>query len=88
MPLAVKNKGYSHWNPNNKNSKFHSGSDIPRFFSSYKNAQSCIIQWFSSPNLTYKYSIYDGDDSRFETTKDNRKKEDLEILMVKIELPK
>lgn len=88
MPLMKRGRGYSHWNPSNPNAhKITVELNIPRFLSSRKQAKRVIDMWFSWPNgKTSGYQSRDGEwDDTVDTKTDNRKKEDLEVVEVRIE---
>lgn len=77
MPLAQKNKGYTHWNPSSPE-KFYAVSNIPRMFSSITNARRSITNWFKRTKTPWG--------SIRQPIEDNRKKEDLEIIEVELVL--
>lgn len=87
MPQCIRGRGYSHWNP---------GSDeviskglflnVPRLLESKKQAERCISMWFTWPNgKRSSYQSYDGEwDDITDFKSDGRKKEDLEIVKIRI----
>jgi len=87
MPLCRRNRGYSHWNPNSDSiisSKLF--TNIPRLLESKEQAERCVIQWNAIPNGRVKgYQTHDGEwDDYLDVKPDNRKKEDLEIVKIRI----
>ena len=85
MPLMKRNRGYSHWNPSQEKEQINE-TKIPRFLISEKQARQVIDWWAHLPNARLSYhQSYNGDDNEFLDFKDDgRKKEDLEIIEVKI----
>jgi len=88
MPLAKRNRGYSHWNPGNGKPEVKIFTSIPRLLESEKQAKKCISMWFSFPNgKQSSYQTYDGEwDDIIDFKPDNRKKEDLEIVEVEVKI--
>lgn len=81
MPLMKRGRGYTHWNPNNKEKeKIYAELPIPRLLISSKQARRCIDSWTELPN-SYG-GRYDGDIKLGKD--DGRKNEDLEIVEVKL----
>jgi len=91
MPEVRTRNGYSHWNPSNPNapeSMFHNN---PRLFDTENRAKLCIAQWFACQNgiRSIIQSSHTGEyDEIVDIKKDNRKKEDLEIVKVQITIRK
>jgi hypothetical protein len=88
MPLAKRNRGYSHWNPSSDGilpSKMFLG--VPRLLESKEQAKKCISLWFACQNgrRSMHQSSYTGEwDDIVDFKVDNRKKEDLEIIKIRI----
>lgn len=87
MPLLAKNRGYSWWNPPQVPSNKELG--VPRLLPTRKRAQQCISQWFATQNAHRTIiQSYDGEyDDIVDNKNDDRKKEDLEIVEVELQLP-
>lgn len=76
MPLMLRGRGYSHWNPNINKTVF-SELPVPRLLNSRKQAERVISGWYNCPN-----SRNDTDGDMCLGPMDNRRKEDLEIIKV------
>lgn len=87
MPLARRNRGYSHWNPDS-DSIITKGlfRNVPRLLESEKQAAQCIRQWFNYPNgRQTSYQTHYGEwDDIVDFKPDGRKKEDLEIVKIRM----
>jgi hypothetical protein len=88
MPQAKKDRGYSHWNPDNSEHKFEQALGVPRLIDTRRRAAHIIAQWTCFPNARgVTTQGYEGDiDFDIDTKPDGRKKEDLEIVEVSLEL--
>lgn len=86
MPQGKKNRGYSHWNPSNPNSKFKYALPIPRLLDTRRKAANCIKAWAANPNSKMSYSVsYAGEeDYSVDIKPDGRKKEDLEVVEIEL----
>ena len=94
MPELTGGRGYSHWNPTNKETyddlrRILTGT--PRLLSSRRKALMCIAQWFSLPNGIEKRSYNSGyygdeEDVIIQTTPDGRSKDDLEVVEIHLEV--
>ncbi len=84
MPQALRNKGYSHWNPSHPEHKFESATGVPRLIDTRRRAARCISMWASAPNAKRtSYQQYDGEwDDDVDIKQDGRTREDLEIVEV------
>lgn len=82
MPQSKCRRGYSHWNPSNKNLIFHGASNTPRLFINEKSAKRTISAWFYMPNSRNTYN--NEGECELDLKDDGRKKEDLEILKIRI----
>lgn len=88
MPLMKRGRGYSHWNPSNLEAhKIYARLDIPRLLISRKQALKVISSWFAGQNGKHtSYQSYSGEwDDIVDFKSDNRKKEDLEVVEVRVE---
>lgn len=87
MPLIKRGRGYSHWNPS-KEHTLHKVTilDVPRLFSSKKQAERVIVAWNSMPNAEYRgYTTSSGEDDYDICFRDDgRTKKDLEIVEAKL----
>jgi len=81
MPLAQRNRGYSHWNPNSNTEPLNIFLKIPRFLSSEEQARRVIHMWYFRQNGK-QYS--DEFNDLVDYKPDERKKDDLEIIEVMI----
>lgn len=84
MSQMRRGRGYSYWNPNG-DLKFQSVCDrlklgVPRLIDTRRKAARCIVAQNSMPNSR---NDLDGD---IDIRVDNRKREDLEIVEVNLEL--
>lgn len=91
MP-QLKGKGYSHWNPAVVNTISNLSRKLfgtPRLFPTRRSAMTSITQWASNPNAYNGYrkdaAPWD-DDIIIKSKDDGRKKEDLEIVKVDINI--
>jgi len=86
MPQAKRDKGYSHWNPSNPNTKFIAGLSVPRLIDTKKRAARCIIHWAVNPNArrSATTSYYGEQNYIIDTKPDGRTKNDLEIVEIDI----
>lgn len=84
MP-ELKRRGYSYWNPSTK-SMPNTITGCPRLLKSRKTAMQCIVQWAHLPNAreTSSQGYYGDWDTDLITKPDGRKKEDLEVVEVRI----
>lgn len=90
MPLTKRNRGYSWWNPARIDTVESRPQilflDVPRLLKSEEQAKRCILQWFTYPNgrnsITQSYSGECDDIVDFK--EDGRKKEDLEVVKIRI----
>jgi hypothetical protein len=79
MPQMKKGRGYTHWNPGNKDApELKGNAGIPRLIDTRRKAAACINQWVANPNAS---NDMDGD---IQIKLDNRKKEDLEVVEVEL----
>jgi len=86
MP-QLRNKGYSHWNPSHPEVKLvGTRTGCPRFLKDEKQAKKCIDMWFTFQNgYNSYYQIHSEEfDDIVDFKKDDRKKEDLEIVKVEV----
>jgi hypothetical protein len=79
MPLMMRGRGYSHWNPSTQN-KVYAIEDTPRLLKSEKQAHKVISGWFHCPNA------YDQDGDLMLGKMDGRRKEDLEVVPITIRM--
>lgn len=90
MPEVKTRGGYSHWNPDNPEMPYHIFMGTPRLFESRKKAKYSIIRWFYDQNGRRKGYISgpfgEDDDEEIKIKLDGRKKEDLEIVEIKLEI--
>lgn len=90
MPQFKKDRGYSHWNPGNPNAEELIASlGVPRLLSMRGKAARCINQWSNNPNgrhRNYTNSITGEWEDFTDYKPDDRKKEDLEIVEVILEI--
>lgn len=92
MPELRRGKGYSWWNPGVTptlevfQKKKLAGT--PRLFPSRRTAHRAIVQWNAMPNSRWHRTVsFEGwEDEAVDIKPDNRKKEDLEIVEVNIEV--
>ena len=92
MPLMKRNRGYSHWNPSNKENpsyKIYSELKVPRILESLQSAKKVINGWKDYPNgknspMYDRESGYTEFDLHFKD--DGRNKEDLEIVKVTLSM--
>lgn len=89
MPQAKARRGYSHWNPSNPDHSFKRAINVPRLLASRTSAKKAIAMWATLPNAYEKgYQTYEGEwDIDLHYKADDRKKEDLEIVSVTLEIP-
>jgi len=90
MPQLRLGKGYSHWNPAKADTKEIFGDKllgVPRLFGTIRNAHWAITAWNAVPNARAGgHRSYDGEwDDTLTITNDDRKRTDLEIVLVNIE---
>ncbi len=86
MPQALRNKGYTHWNPSNPEHKFESATGVPRLIDTRRKAARCVAMWGANPNskrISYQTNYGEWDDD-VDTKLDGRKKEDLEVIEVNL----
>ena len=81
MPLFKRNRGYSLWNPSTNPSEHPRSMKVPRILQSEKQANRCIVMWNLMPNAKERF-YEDGPEVDFRP--DGRKKEDLEVVAVKL----
>lgn len=80
MPQMKRGRGYTHWNPGNPEAQEIFGKlNIPRLVETLKKAKAIISCWNAMPN-----SKTDMDGDLVLGRIDNRKKEDLEIVIVNL----
>jgi hypothetical protein len=86
MPQMKRDRGYSHWNPDNPKEINKLG--VPRLIDTRRRAVHCINQWAALPNAVKKFSTsYYGEEKEdIDIKPDGRKKEDLEVVEVNLEL--
>lgn len=88
MPQARRDRGYSHWNPDTKEGEMFSSIGVPRLIDTRRKAAKCIEMWVALPNG--KRSIitsYHGEqDDIVDFKPDGRKKDDLEIIEVYLQM--
>lgn len=90
MPELERGRGYSHWNPavepTNKRFRPRKLTGCPRLFSNRNRAIRCIAAWHAFPNsyTGYRQGDGDNDDIDINIKDDNRKKEDLEVVIINI----
>lgn len=84
MPLIKGGRGYTHWNPGTNN-KIVGELDIPRLISTLCGAKLIISLWATQPNASVNYdSNYRYGKLIINYKEDNRSKDDLEVVEVKI----
>lgn len=85
MPELKRGRGYSHWNPStNSMPQLAKVIGVPRLLPSRRTAQRVITQWTTLPNA---HNTYDHDgEVDLDIKDDGRKKEDLEVVEVNIEV--
>jgi hypothetical protein len=92
MPELKRGRGYTHWNPGKVDTATHLGRrkliGTPRLFNSLRHANASIVQWNALPNAYngYKSGPFGTDEYDTNITDDGRKKDDLEVVMVSIEI--
>jgi hypothetical protein len=89
MPQIKRGKGYSHWNPSNPDAKVSNKLvGVPRLLRTRKGAERCIVQWNAVPNgrQSYRTSYFGEEEYDTEIKNDGRKKEDLEIVEIRIKI--
>ena len=90
MPELKRGRGYSHWNPGNKDEYSQVSQrkliGTPRIFPSRQAAHRSIVQWNALPNSYngYRSGPFGDDDYQIQIRDDGRKKEDLEIVEVEL----
>ena len=89
MPELKGTRGYSWWNPRNKNSELDPKKilGVPRLLKSRKQAMQCITQWHTYPNshMGFGPGDYPGaEEVDLKIKKDDRMREDLEVVEVLI----
>jgi hypothetical protein len=88
MPQLGKNRGYSHWNPNEDKKHNYKVLKMPRLFTSHSNAKRAITNWLRYPNATSEFICnvsYFGEpeeDTSFHIIHDNRTLADLRIVEI------
>lgn len=87
MPEVKTRGGYSHWNPDNPDAPISMFFDSPRLFETKERAKRSIVQWFVCQNGRRHFSQnnYTGefeDDIIYK--EDGRKKEDLEVIKIRL----
>ena len=91
MP-QLRGKGYSYWNPSSTNPindiKGRKNAGVPRLFPSSLCAKRAITAWAYMPNarMTYRTGYFGEEDYDIIDKPDGRKKEDLEIVEVRIKI--
>lgn len=88
MPQVLTRGGYSHWNPDNPNMPHNIFDGTPRLHMTRRKAKRCIVQWFVCQNGRRGwYQSYEGDVfDEIKVKEDGRKKEDLEVVEVELEV--
>ena len=90
MPQSRRDRGYSHWNPNNPEHEFGLRLGVPRLIDTRRRAVRCIYAWAANPNGRRSLSApsyYTGEqDDIVDIKPDGRKAEDLEVVEVEIHL--
>lgn len=92
MPELAGGRGYSHWNPGKINTtevfRPRKLTGTPRLIASRGKAHRCIVLWNSIPNARKSTGMtyYGEEDEGVDIKSDGRKKEDLEIVEVSIEV--
>lgn len=86
MPQMKRDRGYSHWNPDHPKEINRLG--VPRLIDTRRRATKCIIQWCANPNgrRSVSTSYYGEVDDIVDIKPDGRKREDLEVVEVKLKL--
>lgn len=91
MPELKRGRGYSHWNPDKKDSLNQVSekklTGTPRLFPSRRSANGTIARWNSTPNgrMTYRSAgPFGEEDYDIDIKDDGRKKEDLEVVEVEL----
>jgi len=86
MP-QLKGKGYSHWNPNQTENQvsLRKLTGCPRLFETKNSAYRAIVQWNACPNAYNGWhDTYDGGEPSVNIKPDERSKDDLEIIKVRL----
>jgi hypothetical protein len=91
MPELKRGRGYTHWNPGKVDTAYNLDKKLigtPRLFNSYKHAANSITQWNALPNAYngFKSGPFGTEEYQINITDDGRKKDDLEIVMINIEI--
>lgn len=86
MPQGKKDRGYSHWNPSNKEHEFIGALSTPRLLDTRRRAAKCIASWAAFPNgdihTMTDWETGASEDVGVRYERDGRKKEDLEVVEI------